>query len=384
MKVTIAKKDLAEAVAAARRATKKETSLPVLKRLLLTATEDRFSVLGYNLQQHAEVFREAKITEPGAAVPDADLFSEIVSSLPECEIKLALNPDNNGIDLYTTTGAEYFFAGMPSEDFLMPKSPDGVWESEPLNGDLFKSALERVVFAAAKPGTTDNVRHTGISLRLEDDYLELAATDTHRLAVTRIPCPTGQYRGRFILPADCPATMTPALSGTHPVTVLVSGKEAVFSTDELVVGTSLIDGAYTKYEKMVSQMQAETHLWAAEFDRATFASALARVRIMAKYQLMPHRILLEVAPGKIVLKAAAGEGKGGETMDGVTDIPATASVGLHGQHVADWLGAMKSERVRIALGSRCAVLSPIDDQSGIETIYLCVPVEEIETGGEPE
>ena len=201
MKLVCTQSHLSSHLSLVSRAVSSRPSHPILANVLLNADEatQRVSLSAFDLSLGIQTSFPAQVTTGGILTIPAKLLGDIVSRLPEGELALddgADNGDEGGI-LVTLKYAsgKYQMRGLGADEFPeLPTIVDG--DSAQLSAEAMIEGLRSALFAASGDETKQVL--TGVHLSVQDDGLEFAATDGHRLAVVQIG--RASCRERVLMP----------------------------------------------------------------------------------------------------------------------------------------------------------------------------------------
>jgi len=166
------------------RAIPSKATHPVLSCFLIEAdaTQDAVSVTGFDLGMGINATFSAIVEKGGTCAVPAKLLLDIVSRLPEGEIVFKVSDL-----LLTLTNSSGNYAVRTMEPDEYPELPDisenPLWQIE-FNPEGLAAGIRNTAFAAS----TDEAKQvlSGIHLKVSGGYLELAATDGHRLSLTSV------------------------------------------------------------------------------------------------------------------------------------------------------------------------------------------------------
>jgi len=190
MKLTCTQSELNTNLSLVNRAVPSRPTHPVLGNVLLEADAEnqRVSLTAFDLSLGLQTSFNANVEAEGAIAIPAKLFNDIVSRLPEGDItledflsKTESDADAESLSItLTSTSGQYKMRGMNSEDFPeLPQIEDGMVVKLPVEALI--EGLRGSLFATSADETKQVL--TGVHLMVQEDSLEFAATDGHRLAV---------------------------------------------------------------------------------------------------------------------------------------------------------------------------------------------------------
>jgi len=374
MKFRVERDALADAVAWAARSLSARPTIPVLAGLLLSVTDDRLTVSGFDLEASTEVDLEVSSGANGQALVSGRLLAEISRALPPHPVDVTVD----GSRLTISCGsARFTLPTMPVEDYpklpAMPSTAGTVASSE------FAVAVAQVAIAAGRDDTLPML--TGVRLEIEGERLTLAATDRYRLAVRELawsPDSPSAQGAQVLVPARALADAAKSLSTSQLMTIALS---STGGTGEGIIGfsggsggrasratTRLLDATFPAYRSLLPSEWASS----AEVAVAPFVEAVKRVALVADRNA-PVR--LEFGDGAVALSAGGeDEGKAEEQLEiAYEGEPITTA--FNPQFLLDGLGAVSSSTARLLFTSsnKPVVLRP-DASDGAEYTYLIMPV----------
>lgn len=321
MHVTVPRKQLADAVALAARAIAANSSLPILKTILLEAQPERLRLSATNLETHIEVSTEATTARPGRVCLPGKALQELVSALPEGDV--VLDGDEDGRDQVTVRvqRSDYRLHGMRSED--MPALAELVGEL--LEFRLTQRELRRALAGSVYAVSDDDTRVilTSILLQVRPQWLTCVGTDTHRMAfsnqaISILKPETGEPAGNVLLPGDSARELLRLLKDTDDaVRVRIGLNGVTFETAATLFYSRLLDGQFPKYERVIPSSHSRT----ATVNRQDLYSIIRRVRLVAREAAAKDRVLLQFQSNSLagepltIAAEAADLGKATEQLD---------------------------------------------------------------------
>jgi len=180
MKLQVTQENLNRALGSVARVANSRGTLPILSNVLVKTTNNRLSLSATNLDIAITHYIGAKVSQEGSITVPARLMQDFVSSLPGGVIELDLKETKLHV---STDQYKSVVNGIVADDFpVMPAINKG--ESWKIDGSVFKKALQQVVFTASSDESRPVL--TGILLKTADGKLNMAATDSYRLAEKNI------------------------------------------------------------------------------------------------------------------------------------------------------------------------------------------------------
>lgn len=258
-----------------------------------------------------------EVEEAGRAVIPARVLLEVVRSLPEGEITLAVA---DGEATLTHGKNRYEFATYPAEDFpVVPGFPKGEAESFAVPTSQLAGAVGKVLPCASRDEKRPVL--TAISVDFGDGRARMVSTDSYRMAVNeQILEGVPASPAHALVPARALREVARMADLGAAFRVALKENAAVFSVSGVTLTTRLIDGNYPEYKRMLPDS------FAAEFsvERGLLADSLKRINLFAARQSPPIPVRLEfshpegtLSGGELRLSA-----KGPEAGGAVETIPA--------------------------------------------------------------
>jgi DNA polymerase-3 subunit beta len=290
MRVQVEGGELARAVAQVKRATGRRAVLPVLSGLKIVAN-GTLEVSGTDLETTIRASLPYKADTDGEAIIDAALLEKVVKANRDRSLGLA----GDGNDLVVTTDrGEYRMRGFPTENY--PTTPRAEGYALRVNGAVLLDALSRVSVACSDDESRQVL--TGVLFELDIDagqaHLTVAATDSYRLAVHKIPVwGYGAPPTRVVVNGGTLDELCRLLRGySGVVKVIVQGDEdeggnVTFSFGGYDVTGTILAGAFPKYRQLIPEGFTNS----VTVDVKEAIGAVERVSVLAQNNL-PVRLTL--------------------------------------------------------------------------------------------
>jgi len=300
---------LVEALASAGRAVaNRGGALPVLSGVRAELTGDRLRLTGSDLELTIEIEVDVAGEQDGVAVLPAKIASDLVRSLGEPRVEVAVEGDEARItagrfesSLRLLPADEFPRLGMPADDAVTLVAKD------------FAGALRQVVPAAS----ADDARPilTGVLLAAEADGLRLVATDSYRLAVRDLPGTSVLGEGQSVLvPSralrELIRELDKASGDDAEVTLRLGEREAAFEIGGVRLTTRLIEGEFPNYRGLIPA----SHPNRLTVGREALVEAVKRVKLMARELNTPVRLAMS-ADGLELVAITQDVGQAHEQLD---------------------------------------------------------------------
>ncbi len=380
MKLVCTQSNLSSHLSLVSRAVSSRPSLPILANVLLNADEvtQRVSLSAFDLSLGIQTSFPAQVTTSGTLTIPAKLLGDIVSRLPEGELALddgADNQDDGGI-LVTLKYAsgKYQMRGLGAEEFPeLPTIVDG--DSAQLSAEAMIEGLRSALFAASGDETKQVL--TGVHLSVQDDGLEFAATDGHRLAVVQTVAHPDDGAGALpkldvTVPAKALQEVIKMLDRGSSSTVAVKFDpgQIVFEWAEQRLTSRLLEAQYPNYRQLIPRQFAHQ----VTLDRKALLSGLERISVIADQHNNIVKMSIMPDSQSISLSVDAQDvGSGQETI--AAQITGEGmDVAFNVKYLIEGLKVINTTEIQIQLNTPTspAILSPL---GSLKMTYLVMPVQ---------
>jgi len=384
MKLVCSQAELNASLQLVSRAVASRPTHPVLANVLLTAdaATGRLSLTGFDLNLGIQTSLAAAVESSGAITLPSRLFGEIISRLSsDSPITLSCGDAEELVELTSLSGS-YQMRGMPADDF--PDLPL-VQSGTPIRIDA--EALVKGLRATLFASSSDEAKQllTGVHLRLDDDGLECAATDGHRLAVLRLANITESPAATAVesvegepfavtVPARSLRELERLLTGrpsSEPLSLFCDRGQVVVLWADQVLTSRTLDGTYPNYRQLIPESFNRRIV----LDRRGFVSALERVAVLADQHNNVIKISSDPAAGKVMIRADAQDvGSGSESL--AAEISGEEiEIAFNVRYLLDGVKAMNADQVVLQCNAPTtpAVLAPVGEQNPFT--YLVMPIQ---------
>jgi DNA polymerase III subunit beta len=299
MKVSVLQENLAKGLSIVSRAVSPRSTLPVLANVLVATDEGRLRLSATNLELGITCWIGAKIEEEGSTTVPARTFTDMVATLPNDRVNMALNVRTQTLNVRCGT-SNTDIKGIDAQEFPPIPVPD-LSNGIQFNVTDLKEMIQQVVFAAS----TDEARPvlTGVQLTVTGNKVILSAADGFRLSVRRSELSNPVSRPiNAIIPARALSELA-RISGDGDQTitmVLPPGRgQVIFHLKETELTSQLIEGTFPDLEQVIPRSyRSRTVLSTAAFLKACkqaeiFAregSHIARINIVPGNELQPGKV----------------------------------------------------------------------------------------------
>jgi DNA polymerase-3 subunit beta len=365
--------DLKRGLALITHAVAAKSTLPVLSHVLLESVgSGRLRLSATNLEIGILASVVARIEQPGAIALPAKLLADVVGSLPNEPISLAMDARTQSITLRCAR-FEATIKGLDAEEFpTIPRSdeqpPTALFVPEALC-----CAVAQVAFAAASDDTRPIL--TGVRIALMGARAVFAAADTFRLACREISLDREVAQAQeVVVPATAMRTLGKLLADSEgPVEMRIdAGDRVSIRTEELELVARVIDGAYPNIDKYL-ELSVGTR---AELSVKELAKAVKLASFFAVSSANIIKLLLSSGGegnGTLTLSANAAEVGSNISQHDIAIDGQGGVVALNAAFLAEGIAAIAT--LQIAIHYRGAQLPVVLRGVGDESyIYVAMPM----------
>ncbi len=407
MKLVCTQSDLNTNLSLVTRAVPSRPTHPVLGNVLLTADTETQQVrlTAFDLSLGIQASFAAQVLQGGEITIPAKLLNDIVSRLPEGEITLEdkagdVTSDSDSerrIVTLTSASGRYQVRGMGSEEFPeLPEVEAGVAIHLPV--EALVEGLRGSLFATSSDETKQVL--TGVHLTMQQDSLEFAATDGHRLAVVQTTNQkvadsndTGDEGSaeelqkspenrqpvnevsqlEFTVPAralrELERMLTPSESADTVALHFEQG-QIIFQGGTHRLTSRTLEGQYPPYRQLIPR-QFERQL---TIDRRKLLSSVERIAVLADQKNNVVKFSIDSVNQQLALSVEAQDvGSGQESMPAqVTG--ESIDIAFNVKYLIDGLKALPTSDIQIQMNAPNSpvILTPL---GGRKMIYLVMPVQ---------
>ncbi|MFD2638480.1 DNA polymerase III subunit beta [Piscibacillus salipiscarius] len=257
MKILIEREPLMNSIQNVMKAISSKPTIPILSGIKIEANQQGVKLTGSNsditIESTIPVEEDGVVNihdlEPGQIVVQAKFLPEIIRKLPDHQVEINVDSDLN---IQIKSGhAEFKLNGQDTEEF--PQLPvlqtDNSFD---LQIDLLKMLIRQTNFAVSVSETRPIL--TGVNIKLENDLLELVATDSHRLASRRISMSNADHLtfNNVVIPGKSLSELNKILGDTQEtIQISVTDNQILFRTKNLFFLSRLLDGNYPETSRLI-------------------------------------------------------------------------------------------------------------------------------------
>jgi DNA polymerase-3 subunit beta len=341
---------------------------PVLSNVLIeTIDENKIKLCATDLDISIEIKLNANIEKNGSITLPAKKLFEIIAKLPNKPVEFNLNNENN-LTLIKCENSKFEIIGISATEFppiMYPVSG----ESIEIEVNTFLNCIKKTVFATANYDTNNVL--SGVFLSINNDKLEMAATDGNRLSrIIENIRNTDNKEYLIIIPSKTLAEFSRIVAGSGEEKVLITVKngQIAFKLDNKIITSRLLEGNYPKYQQLIPS----GYEIAAVSEKDILIAALERTATMVNERTSIVKFLF--TENKLSLSADTPD-LGDSQDEFIVDYKGDElKIAFNYKYILDALKVMDSEKIKIELGGPLS--SALLKQDGNENfLNLIMPVQ---------
>ena len=366
MELVVRKNDLLKELSLLQGIVERKNTIPILANVLIDATKDGVSLLATDLDVGLRSRCEATIVKPGTLTMPAKKLFEIVSALPDTEIRL--QEDKGGKSV--TIAADRFesrIQTLPASEFPTPPQ-EGHDDEVTLPGGALKRLISHTRFAI----TSEDTRYflNGAQLVLRGDAMSMVATDGHRLAFISVHESPGKgVKSEVLLPRKTLNEVARLIDGADAVEFSQGENHLFFRAGGRLLISRKIDANFPAYERVIPKTNDKK----IEFDRDRLAAAVRRVRLLSNERSKAVKFVL--AKDQVEITSSTQEvGEAHEVLPVDYD-GGSMQICFNADYVDNFLSVVETENVQLEFKDEMsqAVVKPIGAE-GYEYTYVIMPM----------
>lgn len=366
MKFTCTQQTLSKALNTVSKAVTNRTTIPILKGILLDATEDgKLSLTASDMEISIEKKIDVQVITPGKVVVQAKLFSDIIRKLSSGEVLIELN-ENRQITIKNST-SQFNIMGLPEDEF--PSTGDMDEDSEKLTfeKDMFRDMIRKTSFAASIDESKGII--VGVLIEIEENSLNMVALDGFRMAIAREMI-KNQSQRKIIIAAKILNDINKIISeieGEEEITLILNNKKALILVENTRIVLRLLEGEFIKYKDIVPG----SNKCRIKVKRAELMESIERASILAK-EGKNNLIRIMTGANSMTITSRSEEGNVKEEVE-IERVGNDLEIGFNSKYIIDVLKAVDDEEIVMNLTTS---VSPclITPAEGDSFEYLILPV----------
>ena len=375
MKIILQKEKLLNSIKAVRGIVSTRGVQPILSAILIETIEDnKIKLTTTDLNLSISYTTEATIEKEGKIAIGAKVAEDIITKLPDGkDIIIELDSETNVIKIKSDK-TKYDVISFNSEEFpnVFNSVKKPAEEAEPkvfeIDAKELNKAIKQTAFSAVQTDVSGVL--SGICFTINENTLEMAATDGNRLTRSRIPINSKNEVATFICSYRTLVEISKLISLVDDKTIkfTIKGSKIVFEFENIVFQSGLIDGTYPKYQQLIPTTNEKIAI----LDREKFINAIDRISVMVNSRTNIMKFNFENSSLEISTDTPeAGSAK--ERVDIQYDAE-NLLIAFNYKYILDVLRNTSSESVKLEMSTNLSatVIKTINSNEDEEDNYLCL------------
>ena len=363
MKLVFTKSNLNKAVGIVMKAVPTRTTMNILECILIDATTNEIKFTGNDMELGIETIVEGEIIEKGKIAIDAKLFSEIVRQLPDNDITLTTDSNNNA--LITCEKSKFNIAGKSGDDFsYLP----AIIKDKMITLSQFqlKEVINQTIFSIAI--NDNNKMMTGELFEVNEGTLKVVGLDGHRIAIRNINLEGRADDVRVVIPGKTLQEISKILNADAEsfVNIYFTNNHVLFEFDQTHVVSRLIEGDYFK----ISQMLSNDYETKVSINKKEFLDSIDRANLLIR-EGDKKPIIINILNGLLQVNVNSAIGALNEDID-IDKEGKDIMIGFNPKFLMDALRVIDDENVTMYLVNHKSPCFIRDKEENY--IYLILPV----------
>ena len=363
MKLVFTKSNLNKAVGIVMKAVPTRTTMNILECILIDATTNEIKFTGNDMELGIETIVEGEIIEKGKIAIDAKLFSEIVRKLPDNDITLTTDSNNNA--LITCEKSKFNIAGKSGDDFsYLP----AIIKDKMITLSQFqlKEVINQTIFSIAI--NDNNKMMTGELFEVNEGTLKVVGLDGHRIAIRNIKLEGKSDDVRVVIPGKTLQEISKILNADAEsfVNIYFTNNHVLFEFDQTHVVSRLIEGDYFK----ISQMLSNDYETKVSINKKEFLDSIDRANLLIR-EGDKKPIIINILNGLLQVNVNSAIGALNEDID-IDKEGKDIMIGFNPKFLMDALRVIDDENVTMYLVNHKSPCFIRDKEE--KYIYLILPV----------
>jgi DNA polymerase III subunit beta len=370
MKVSVLQENLAHGLSIVSRAVSTRSTLPVLSNVLVATDDGRLRLSATNLELGITCWIGAKIQEEGSTTVPARTFNELVSTLADKQVEMALNVRSQTLNV-RCGASNTDLKCIDAQEFPPIPSPD-LASAVQMNMADIKEMIQQVAFAAS----TDEARPilTGVQIKVTGNQITLSAADGFRLSIRKNNLATSASRPiTAVIPARALTELARIASDGEQSLQMVMppGRgQVIFHMKDVELVSQLIEGAFPDLDQLIPQHSNTRTV----LSTSSFLKASKQAEIFAREGSHIARINIisagESAPGQVEISGQSEETGFQQTTMDATIEGQNQLIAFNVRFLREVLDVIKTPNVAIETTSDTSpgVIRPVGEDNFIHVI----------------
>lgn len=256
MKIRCGKNDLVNSISIVSRAvSSNKTSMSILECILIEVSNGVIKFTANDRELGIETKVSGEIDENGVVALDANIFGNIVKSLPVGEV--TISSDSSYKTTISCMKARFDLPGRSGEDFsnlpLIEKN-----DMITISQYTLKEVIRQTIFAIS--ANDNNKLLTGELFDIKGDRMRVVSLDGHRVAIRNIELRQAYSDRKVVIPGKTLNEIGKILSGEieKEVNIYFMSNHIVFEFDQTIMVSRVLEGEFFDVDRMLTNSHFST------------------------------------------------------------------------------------------------------------------------------
>jgi DNA polymerase III subunit beta len=243
------KDNLLSAIQIVQKAVATKSTIPILGGIYIKAENGILELQSNDYETGIKCSIPVQVLTNGVTVLASKYFAEIIRKLPGETVEIS-SSDNTTITI-KSGNARFNLVSLPHEEFPLVQTMNSTLTYE-IPENLLKNMIRQTTFACSQDETRPVF--TGVLFEIEENLLQLVATNTHRLSLrTGILRNSGMRSLKVIVPSKVLNELQKILSAESENNVKIAWHQnkLAFQFRDVYWETQLIDGQFPNYQQVI-------------------------------------------------------------------------------------------------------------------------------------
>lgn len=361
MKIQIDKKVLLRLINISQRAISNRTTMQILTGILFEAKNNILTLTSTDLEMSIKTSMPCIVEREGSIVIDSSVIGNIVRKLSDSIVEI--NVVDNKITLKCANSLFNLLGYDASEYPSLPEYDAG--ENLSLYGNILKDAIRQTVFAVSTDETKESV--TGVHMNAKKDYIDFVSVDGFRLALKRVKIDNKEPVS-ITVPSRPLNELSKIIEDDQEIKLSIIPGNIVFSMEDTVVFSRLIEGNFIDYEAVIAKNFSTTLV----VNRREIENSLERASLLAREE-RANLVKLNLSQHEMTISSNTELGNAKEDI--AIDLEGKdLKIAFNARYMIEGIKVMDSEEINLNFNDNLnpCIIHPIDEDT--DYTYLVLPV----------
>ncbi len=363
MKFSCSKSNLLAGVNTAMKAVSTKTTLPILECILIEAIDMDIKLTANDTELGIETYVDGNVVTPGKIAIDAKLFSDIIRKLPDSEVYIETD-ENNQVSIRCER-AKFNISGKTGNDFAFLPNVEAD-NCITISQFTLKEVIRQTIFSISD--NESNKLMSGELFEVTGNHLKVVSLDGHRISIRNVELKESYPNSKVVVPGKTLNDISKILNGgvEDDVTIHFSKNHILFEFNQTKVVSRLLEGEYYKIDQMLSN-DFSTKIGV---NKKELQDCIDRASLLIK-ESDKKPIIININSSNLYLKINSTIGQMDEEIE-ISKEGKDLMIGFNPKFLLDALRAVDDEEVNIYMVSATSPCIIKDDAGSY--VYLILPI----------